>query len=430
MNGHSPLRAWSGVLLLCLVGVINLVDRSLPGVLAEQIKSDLQLSDTTLGLINGFGFLVVYSLMGIPIARISDRGFYGLVISGCLAIWSAMTLIGSFATVGWQMALTRIGVAVGEAGNMPAAHAYIARNFQPHKRALPLAVLSLFIPFSSLLGFLGGGLLGSAFGWRTTFAVMGLAGLALAPLVLMLLGPKQELSTDDSQKMRPQSPGMALGLLRLPSFRMIIVATAFTGVGGYALIAFSASFFMRVHGLTLAETSVQFGIACGIAGIVGTMGTGILADHLSRRDARWNLWVLALLALVLSPLSFIALITEDAQSSVLLLAAGSLIGFSYLPPAIAALQRLAPPHMRATASALMLMFTALAGGIGPLMVGAISDSLQPLMGSRSLAMAMISIPVMQILAGLTYLAASIRFPHDIKSKFAPGIEDNCDREVN
>lgn len=77
---HTARRAWAAVILLAIVGTLNYVDRFLPAVLAEPIRIELALSDTAIGVINGFGFLVVYAVVGIPIARIADRGAFGLVI--------------------------------------------------------------------------------------------------------------------------------------------------------------------------------------------------------------------------------------------------------------------------------------------------------------------------------------------------------------
>ncbi len=130
---HGPRRAWAAVSVLAVVGTLNYADRFLPAVLAEPIREELALTDTALGVINGFGFLVVYALVGIPIARISDRGAYGLVISGCLSLWGVMTMLGGAVQSGFQLALTRVGVAIGEAGSTPAAHAYVARNFAPER---------------------------------------------------------------------------------------------------------------------------------------------------------------------------------------------------------------------------------------------------------------------------------------------------------
>lgn len=163
---HSPSRAWTAVVVLALVGTLNYVDRFLPGVLAEPIKKDLALSDTAIGVINGFGFLVVYAVVGILIARIADRGLFGTVIAGCLTLWGSMTMLGGAVQSGFQLALTRVGVAVGEAGSTPAAHAYVARNFAPDKRSAPLAVTTMAIPLASAASLLGGGLLAESLGWR------------------------------------------------------------------------------------------------------------------------------------------------------------------------------------------------------------------------------------------------------------------------
>jgi MFS family permease len=132
-QNHPPLRAWTAVVLLAIVGVLNYADRFLPAVLAEPIRVELELSDTAIGVINGFGFLLVYAVLGLFIARIADRGAFGLVVSACLTLWGAMTMLGGAVVSGLALALTRVGVAIGEAGSTPAAHAYVARNFLPER---------------------------------------------------------------------------------------------------------------------------------------------------------------------------------------------------------------------------------------------------------------------------------------------------------
>ena len=221
---HGPRRAWAAVVLLALVGTLNYADRFLPAVLAEPIKADLALSDTAIGVINGFGFLVVYAVLGIAIARIADRGAFGLVISSCLTLWGAMTMLGGAVQSGFQLALTRVGVAVGEAGSTPAAHAYVARNFPPERRAAPLAVITLAIPLASAASLIGGGLLAESVGWRTAFVVMGLISVLVAPVVIFVLGPRQDMPVE------PQRPSErsanAWDLLRKPSYLAIVSGAA------------------------------------------------------------------------------------------------------------------------------------------------------------------------------------------------------------
>ncbi|EKF22295.1 arabinose efflux permease family domain protein [Mycolicibacterium hassiacum DSM 44199] len=97
------------MVLLAIVGVLNYADRFLPAVLAEPIRVELELSDTAIGVINGFGFLLVYAVLGLFIARIADRGAFGLVVSACLTLWGAMTMLGGAVVSGLALALTRSG---------------------------------------------------------------------------------------------------------------------------------------------------------------------------------------------------------------------------------------------------------------------------------------------------------------------------------
>ena len=408
-DSFGRVRAWSAVLLLMVVTVVNAVDRMLPGILIEPVKHDLLLSDTTLGLINGFGFLVVYSLMAIPLARLADRGLFGLVVSGCLGLWSVMTALGSFAANGWQFALSRMGVALGEAGGTPAAHAFIARNFAPTARAAPLAVLSLALPLSVVAGTYGGAMLGAALGWRGAFFTMGLAGLLLSPVALMILGPRQTIAAS----VESSSWGPTLQLLRNPSFLIILAAAALVGIGGYTLGTFSAAFLMRVHGLALVDVGMRYGLASGAAGAAGLLIVGALADRLSSRDPRWSLWVLALMIAVTLPFTYGAFLVKDATTALALMALSHIVGTAYLAPVITAIQRLAPARSRATASAILLLCQSLAGGVGPLLTGMISDALRPQLGDAALGPAMLVAPAAYTIAGGLFVIAAVRYRRDI-----------------
>jgi MFS family permease len=119
-DSRSALALWGSVLVLMLIGILNFIDRILPNILLEGIKKDLQLSDTMLALINGIGFHIIFIVLGLFIARLSDRGNYRLMIGVSVFLWSVMTMLGGLAQTGWQLALARMGVAAGEAGSTPA----------------------------------------------------------------------------------------------------------------------------------------------------------------------------------------------------------------------------------------------------------------------------------------------------------------------
>lgn len=409
---HGRRRAWAAVALLTLVGTLNYVDRFLPAVLAEPIKHELALSDTAIGVINGFGFLIVYAVLGVAVARVADRGAFGAVIAGCLTLWGTMTMLGGAVQSGFQLALTRVGVAVGEAGSTPAAHAYVARNFAPERRAAPLAIITFSIPLASGASLIGGGLLAENLGWRTTFVVMGAFSVVFAPLVLWLVGARQSLPV----VARPEHEATVKwwSLLRKRSFLAVIGGTAFVSAAGYSLTTFSPAFLMRTRSMSLSEVGWEYGLATGLAGVLGLLIVGRLADRLAVRDARWLLWIVVATTTLLLPASVLAFTVESRLACVWFLALSYIIGTAYLAPSIAAIHRLVLPGQRATASAIFLFFNATLGSIGPFVTGLISDALTPDLGPHALGRALlILVPALQLLAMGCYLVAARWYRSDI-----------------
>ncbi|HWW11115.1 MAG TPA: MFS transporter, partial [Brevundimonas sp.] len=162
-------RAWVLLAALTLVSIFSQIDRILPYILAESIRTELGLSDTQIGLITGLAFAVCYTLFSLPLARAADRGSPRLVLLACLLIWSLMTGLGGLAGGFTVLALTRLGVAMGEAGGTPSAHALIARRIEPERRGIAIGLFAMGIPLGTMVGFIGGGLIDQAFGWRAAF---------------------------------------------------------------------------------------------------------------------------------------------------------------------------------------------------------------------------------------------------------------------
>ncbi|BBX16498.1 MFS transporter [Mycolicibacterium duvalii] len=413
---HTPRRAWAAVSVLAVVGTLNYADRFLPAVLAEPIRQDLALSDTAIGVINGFGFLAVYALIGIPIARISDRGAYGLVVSGCLSLWGVMTMLGGAVQSGVQLALTRVGVAIGEAGSTPAAHAYVARNFPPERRAAPLAVITLAIPLASAASLIGGGLLAQALGWRSAFVIMGALSVAFVPVVLAVVGRRQSPRAEATVAVAVAPPvsGSWWQILRKPSYLAIVSGAACISVAGYALTTFAPAFLMRARGMSLGDVGLYYGLATGLTGILGLLLVGRIADRLSARDPRWLLWLVAVLTAALLPFSTLGFLVGGSAVAVIFIALSYVVGTAYMAPSIAAIQRLVPPEQRATASAVFLFFSAILGSVGPLVTGMISDALRDSLGAMSLGRALLCVvPVMHLAAIGCYLLASRRFLDEV-----------------
>src|SRR5690606_25951516 len=109
-------RRWIMLGVLFLVYVSSSMDRMIVSIAGEPIKNELLLSDWELGLLNGFAFTVLYIGLGIPLARLADRGNRRAIITACLVVWSAMTALCGVAANFVQLVLCRMGVGVGESG--------------------------------------------------------------------------------------------------------------------------------------------------------------------------------------------------------------------------------------------------------------------------------------------------------------------------
>lgn len=182
VSEYSPneyVRGWRTIAIfvtVLLIDVFSQIDRILQFILAGSIKADLGLSDTQMGLLAGIAFAVCYSLLSLPLARASDRGSPRFVLVSCILLWSAMTALGGFAASFLLLAVTRFGVAFGEAGAVPAGHALIARKILPERRGLAIGLFAMGIPLGTMVGFAAGGAIGDTLGWRTAMTGAGAIG--------------------------------------------------------------------------------------------------------------------------------------------------------------------------------------------------------------------------------------------------------------
>lgn len=402
----SRPRLWWIMALLLLVNILNFVDRQIPFILAESIKRDLQLSDTQIGVLGGIAFAIVYSTLGIPLARLGERIGRKWVLSGSLLVWSALTAMGGLAQNYVQLVGTRLGVAAGEAGSTPAAHSLISSYFPPGRRGLPLAIFSLGVPLGTMLGLFAGGYVSQVWTWRQAMIVVGLPGILLALLTIFTL---REPPPSREAEGEPDLPLFAtlMALLKKHSFRHMAAGIAVYSMGANATIVFAPAFLMRTYGMSSAGTGLSLGLLYGIAGVAGTLAGGALGDWLGKRDQRWRLWLPALGLLIAMPFTFGAWFATSAALSVLLLAGPKFANLLYIGPIFVALHSIAPVRSRATASAFLIFFNSLIGvSFGPLITGMLSDWLEPTMGLFSLRYALCFVMLTQVWAAWHFWIAA------------------------
>jgi len=281
--------------VLVFVYVLNLVDRNLMSMLLEPIKRDLGVSDSLMGLLVGPAFAVLYTVAGIPIARLADRHSRRLVLSIGLGVWSLATAASGLARSYAQMALARIAVGIGEASASPSAYSLISDVFPPERRSSAIAIYNSGAAIGIFAGMALGGLLGDALGWRNAFLAVGLPGAMFALLIRPLL-PEPRRGAADAIEDSGEPPAVVdvlRYLLRLRSFRHLLAAAGLYSMTSYAMITWSPAFMQRVFDLSPGEFGTELGLVIGIAGVIGALTAGLLADALARRDARWLVWIAA-----------------------------------------------------------------------------------------------------------------------------------------
>ncbi len=376
--------------LLLVIYILNFVDRQVVNILAEPIKNDLGLLDWQLGAMSGLAFALFYSVLGLPIARMAETNNRPRIIAVSLALWSGFTAVCGLAQNFTQLVLARIGVGIGEAGCTPPAHALITDYVPKEKRASALAFYHMGTPLGSLVGFALGGVVADAYGWRAAFLVCGLPGLLLALVVAFtLVEPRAKRVMADVKAVTVKSATFAQALAVLATkrtFWLIAFAASVKAFIGYGHAPFTASFFYRNHPEEIARMAAMFGLGPGgflglalgiIGGLAGAFGAyfgGVIADKFGQRDFRAYASVPAIAALLTMPVYIIAITLPSAMAAMPLLAINAVLGTLWYGPVYASAQSIAPPHMRATASAILLFIINLIGlGLGPLAVGIMSD---------------------------------------------------------
>jgi predicted MFS family arabinose efflux permease len=414
---HGYRRYVLGVLLL--VYVLNFIDRQILTILVEDIRKEMSLNDTGIGLLTGPAFALFYTFMGIPIARWADTGSRRTIIALAVFIWSGMTTLTGFARSFAQLAIARVGVGIGEAGGSPPAHSMLSDLYPPERRSTALGIYSLGIPIGAGLGALFGGFLGEAYGWRNAFLIVGIPGVLIALLVRLTVREPPREKLQGAHEGTRESIGEVLRFMRkLPSFVHMAIGASLHALYGYGAAAFVPAFLIRVHGMTKPQVGLWIGIVTLTIGVLGTYLGGRISDHIAERDPRWYLRVPAIASAIGIPFAFAFYLWPDTFTALAMSVPGVLVGGVYLGPTFAMTQTLVRPQMRALASAILLFIINIIGlGLGPLLVGRLSDSLRPSYGNDSLRYALLIVVVVAASwATIQYLLASRTLERDLQAK--------------
>lgn len=387
----APREAWYAVTVLMVAYLFSYVDRQILSMLVGPIKADLGLTDTQVSLLHGLAFAICYTLLGVwPVGKWADTGNRRNVIAAGVFLWSMMTALcgraGSYA----GLFLARVGVGVGEAALTPSAYSMIADYFPPEKRGRALGLFAAGVYFGIGAAIMITGLvvqmvsatpsvqvplLGEVRSWQVPFLVLGPPGILVALWLLTVREPA-----------RRELPGIAepaaafRDVLRFMATHACFFTALTLGVALLTLLFNAVAFWLpahmsRVHGMQPMQIAFSYGPLMFVAGALGIVAGGIVADRLRARGVRdAELRVGAWSALALCPLAIATFQVSSAELMLVLLGPALLMSSFPFGAASAAIQLVTPNRLRARASALYLMVINLTGiGFGATAASLVSD---------------------------------------------------------
>lgn len=433
---HSPYPsaryAWYVIAVLFAVTLLSQLDRQLPSLLVRPLRHEFNLSDTAFSLLQGYAFAIFYTLAGLPLGRLVDRGNRRNLIFVALLFWGAATVLFAFGQTYFQLLLARAGVGIGEAVLAPAAYSLIADYVRPSRQGRAFAVYYVSLAIGSGASLLLGGwllhlippqglsidrfgLVGLVPAWRLTFIA---AALPVVPLAITLLLTVREPARQDGAATassvavsdRASSIADFTHYLRqhAATFSRALTYPALLSVIGYGALAWAPALFDRNYGMPAARSGPVLGLIIAAAGASGTLIGGFLSDRWHAREVPAARFRVALVGAALFAIpSVLWPLMPDARLAFALLFA-NLLGLGIAQSAApGAIQAVVPNRMRGQAIAVYLLLAGLLGiGLGPTVVALITDRVFHHDAALSYALALTAAP--SALLGLWLIGSGLR----------------------
>ncbi len=406
----AAVHPWFSLVLLTGINLFNYFDRSIMNAVLGPLQKDFRLSDEAAGFA-ATAFMVGYFLTSPVFGVLGDRFSRKWLCAAGVFCWSVGTILTGFAPGYVSLLLCRGLVGLGEASYAALAPGWLADLFNREQRNRAQTIFCVGLPVGYALGYAFGGYVEKHFGWRNAFFAAGAPGLALAVGLLFLREPARGVMDDGAAGGGPgEAPGggkppgwrEVLGLFRLGTYNLLLVGyTAYTfALGGFGVWA--PQFLVRLHGLANDRATLFFGGTLVACGLVSTLVGGALGTAWQRRTPAGYANVLALSALLGTPLAAAAFLVQGAFAAQACLAGAMLALFLLTGPINTLILETVPVTLRASAMAVTIFTIHLFGDlVSPWAVGRASDAL-----GGNLRLAVLILPAMlAVSAGVwTWLA--------------------------
>lgn len=389
---------WYALGVLTLAQLCHAMDRSIIALALEPVGREFRLTDGQLGLLAGLAYGLAFAVAAIPLGIAADRYRRTRLIAVAVAVWSGFTAVCGLATSYAMLVVSRSAVGAAEAGATPTGLSLLADYFAPAQRATAVSIFYMSAGLGATAAFLGGGYIVQHYGWREAFFAAGAPGLVISLLILFTLKePARTGRAATAQPTRFDRASIKL-IFAQPGLPHCMLAITLIAVAMSGLSSWLVSFFVRIHHLEIAQAGTAVAFSFGLLGALGGVSSGFIVDRIGRRGDRYDpripAFSAALTCTITAALTGAALLAGSATAAVVLLLCAGLLSTAYNGPANSLFVTLAPAPARGLAVSILQFFCNLVGmGVGPLIVGRISQAAGPVDGVRWGLLAMLGFMV-------------------------------------
>lgn len=394
---------------LALISFLFYYDRSVVAIIVEPLKHDLRLDDAQIGLVTGLAFIILASVVAIPLANRADNVGRVVTLGWALALWSVGTAFSALAGSLWVLVLARMCVGATEAVGFPNIQAITADSFPDGRVTTAFGVIALAGNLGGACALIAGGFLSAAFGWRAVFWVGSAAGVGLTILFRLTFKAGSDARDRGLNSDRSISIWAALGhFAKLPAFIYFVLGISIAAIGIFAFFTWIPALLMRRFGASVGEIGLTYGLITGLASLLGPSVSGVVCDRIARDDPRRLVWIIIALLLLVIPLTMLAIFAATLPPAFALLFPANFFLMGIFPPCYALIQHLSSSGFRTMGAAIFGTAVTVVGLlIGPTVVGVLSDAFRPYVGDASLQYAFTGSLVSYIIA-IVLLLFSIR----------------------
>ncbi len=360
-----PLNSYQIRLLavLALINFVNFAARQVFVPLIPLLREHLHATDAELGSLQTF-LLVVLAAGSIPFGFLADRFSRKTIIAAGILFWSVATFAGGLASGFLFFLIARAVVGLGEAAYAPAAQSMISGAFPQERRAVAQAIFASGMLLGGAAGHAFGGIIGARYGWQDALFIVALAGIAPGIALFWIEEPPRG----------PRSEVVPIArLLRVPAFVSMIFAGICITFSSVSLLTWGTDFAHSYKDFSLREASVSLAAIGLLSALFGVLTGGFVADRLHRRFSYGRIIAIAAAFLIAAPFLLLAIQSEEKSTVLIGLSVAGFFMSWYHGPVTAVLHDMMPRRAHATSIGVYMFATQLIGGLGPHVIGKISD---------------------------------------------------------